>query len=239
MSKRLLAALIFLFIFLNINAQPFLYPTLKIDTVARFYEPEGADTIVMYLDVKNIRGGMANNAVLKIYASVPEVFHTATVAELGNIAPGATKTGIFPLHFSLVNDSNLRFYASVNEHYNKFGDSTSFSIYNILKKERKQQSEIMTNVSCNVNKEITVRMRGNITTGFTWLPSGNNWKEFLVLKSKNYVEDPNPELISGVGGTEEFIFIPQKSGKISIKFEFSRGTYDAARIAVYNFTISD
>lgn len=71
---------------------------------------------------------------------------------------------------------------------------------------------------CSNQKEMTISLIGNPTTGYEW--TTNYSKNFLILKSNEYFSSSSK--LVGASGTYEFKFTPKKSGETTVIFNYSR-----------------
>ena len=63
---------------------------------------------------------------------------------------------------------------------------------------------------------IRITLESNITTGYSWENADEVDKEILALDSNDYVSDPNPEEMDGVGGNTVIVYRALKPGKTKI-----------------------
>ena len=63
---------------------------------------------------------------------------------------------------------------------------------------------------------IRITLESNITTGYSWENADKVDKEILALDSNDYVSDPNPEELDGVGGNTVIVYRALKPGKAII-----------------------
>jgi predicted secreted protein len=81
--------------------------------------------------------------------------------------------------------------------------------------ESKSQAE---EKSVKANKEFTISLDSNRTTGYKWEASFD--RAFLRLKADRY-KRPAKALV-GAGGTQIFVFVPVKQGETKIRFVYKR-----------------
>lgn len=72
--------------------------------------------------------------------------------------------------------------------------------------------------SVKVNKEFTITLESNRTTGYRWKASFDS--NYLRLKADRY-ERPAKASI-GAGGKQNFVFVPIKPGDTKIRFIYKR-----------------
>ena len=63
---------------------------------------------------------------------------------------------------------------------------------------------------------IRITLESNITTGFSWENADKVDKDILALDANDYVSDPNPEELDGVGGSTVIVYRALKPGKTKI-----------------------
>lgn len=90
----------------------------------------------------------------------------------------------------------------------------------------------ITEMKVSLNKEFKLSLEANPTTGYTWEVEFG--KDFLRLKEKIF--EPYPSKALGIGGKEEFIFIPIKTGETNIIMRYKRAWEEKA-IDEKNFRI--
>ena len=87
------------------------------------------------------------------------------------------------------------------------------------------------NIKANRDKTIVLIMKGNPTTGFSWLVEDPKKIDKTILEPLNinkfntaddYVSDPHEQGMVGYGGNFHFKFRPLKEGKTSIKFLYKQ-----------------
>ena len=67
---------------------------------------------------------------------------------------------------------------------------------------------------------IRITLESNITTGYSWENADKVDKDILVLDSNDYVSDPNPEEMDGVGGSTVIVYRALKPGKAKIELVY-------------------
>jgi inhibitor of cysteine peptidase len=72
-------------------------------------------------------------------------------------------------------------------------------------------------------KEFKIELSTNPTTGYSWYFGHELDKNLVSFIDKNYVQDDNPNMMVGVGGTETWKFKALKAGKAYIHFVSRRG----------------
>ncbi|MFH1115009.1 MAG: protease inhibitor I42 family protein [Pseudomonadota bacterium] len=73
-------------------------------------------------------------------------------------------------------------------------------------------------VSANLNKQFTIVVESNPTTGYSW--SADFDKSRLRLESSSYERPAEP--IPGSGGKQVFVFVPIKEGKTEVVLQYRR-----------------
>lgn len=69
------------------------------------------------------------------------------------------------------------------------------------------------------NGEYTVELEGNATTGCKWEYTMD--KEGIVRETENdYIQNDNPDMLDGVGGTYTFTFAPEGEGEVTLHFVY-------------------
>ena len=63
---------------------------------------------------------------------------------------------------------------------------------------------------------IRITLESNITTGYSWENADKVDKDILALDANDYVSDPNPEELDGVGGSTVIVYRALKPGKAKI-----------------------
>ena len=63
---------------------------------------------------------------------------------------------------------------------------------------------------------IRITLKSNITTGYGWENADKVDKDILALDKNDYVSDPNPEELDGVGGNTVIVYRALKPGKAKI-----------------------
>ena len=63
---------------------------------------------------------------------------------------------------------------------------------------------------------IRITLESNITTGYSWENADKVDKDILALDANDYVSDPNPEELDGVGGNTVIVYRALKPGKAKI-----------------------
>ncbi len=76
-------------------------------------------------------------------------------------------------------------------------------------------------INTGVDKEFTIALGSNITTGYSWLPEFD--ASILSLSETEYrAKDTTGKQIVGAGGTQYFHFKALKSGDTQVKFTYYR-----------------
>jgi len=63
---------------------------------------------------------------------------------------------------------------------------------------------------------IRITLESNITTGYSWENADKVDKDVLTLDANDYVSDPNPEELDGVGGNTVIVYRALRPGKAKI-----------------------
>ena len=69
---------------------------------------------------------------------------------------------------------------------------------------------------------IRIVLESNITTGYSWDNADKVDKDILALDSDDYVSDPNPEEMDGVGGNTVIVYRALKPGKTKVDLVYSQ-----------------
>lgn len=69
---------------------------------------------------------------------------------------------------------------------------------------------------------IRITLESNITTGYSWENADKFDEDILALDSDDYVSDPNPEELDGVGGSTVIVYRALKPGKAKIDLVYSQ-----------------
>jgi inhibitor of cysteine peptidase len=72
------------------------------------------------------------------------------------------------------------------------------------------------NIEVHTGDIIRITLESNITTGYSWENAEKVDKDILALGSNDYVSDPNPEEMDGVGGSTVIVYRALKPGKAKI-----------------------
>ena len=72
------------------------------------------------------------------------------------------------------------------------------------------------NIEVHTGDIIRITLESNITTGYSWENADKVDKDILALDANDYVSDPNPEELDGVGGNTVIVYRALKSGKAKI-----------------------
>ena len=72
------------------------------------------------------------------------------------------------------------------------------------------------NIEVHTGDIIRITLESNITTGYSWENADKVDKDILALDTNDYVSDPNPEELDGVGGNTVIVYRALKSGKAKI-----------------------
>ena len=73
------------------------------------------------------------------------------------------------------------------------------------------------NIEVHIGDIIRITLESNITTGYSWENADKVDKDILALDSDDYVSDPNPEEMDGVGGSTVIVYRALKPGKAKIE----------------------
>ena len=69
---------------------------------------------------------------------------------------------------------------------------------------------------------IRITLKSNITTGYGWENADKVDKDILALEKNDYVSDPNPEELDGVGGNTVIVYRALKPGRAKIDLTYMR-----------------
>jgi len=69
---------------------------------------------------------------------------------------------------------------------------------------------------------IRITLESNITTGYSWENADKVDADVLALDTNDYVSDPNPEELDGVGGSTVIVYRVLKPGKTKIDLVYSQ-----------------
>jgi len=72
------------------------------------------------------------------------------------------------------------------------------------------------NIEVHTGDIIRITLESNITTGYSWENADKVDKDILALDSDDYVSDPNPEELDGVGGNTVIVYRALKPGKAKV-----------------------
>ena len=72
------------------------------------------------------------------------------------------------------------------------------------------------NIEVHTGDIIRITLESNITTGYSWENADKVDKDILALDANDYVSDPNPEELDGVGGSTVIVYRALKPGKAKI-----------------------
>ena len=72
------------------------------------------------------------------------------------------------------------------------------------------------NIEVHTGDIIRITLESNITTGYSWENADKIDKNILALDANDYVSDPNPEELDGVGGNTVIVYHALKPGKTKI-----------------------
>jgi len=72
------------------------------------------------------------------------------------------------------------------------------------------------NIEVHTGDIIRITLESNITTGYSWENADKVDKDILALDQNDYVSDPNPEEMDGVGGNTVIVYRALKPGKAKI-----------------------
>ena len=72
------------------------------------------------------------------------------------------------------------------------------------------------NIEVHTGDIIRITLESNITTGYSWENADQVDRDILALDANDYVSDPNPEELDGVGGNTVIVYRALKPGKAKI-----------------------
>lgn len=78
------------------------------------------------------------------------------------------------------------------------------------------------NIEVHTGDVIRIVLESNITTGYSWDNADKVDKDILALDSDDYVSDPNPEEMDGVGGNTVIVYRALKPGKTKVDLVYSQ-----------------
>ena len=78
------------------------------------------------------------------------------------------------------------------------------------------------NIEVHIGDIIRITLESNITTGYSWENADKVDKDILALDTNDYVSDPNPEEMDGVGGNTVIVYRALKPGKARIDLVYSQ-----------------
>ena len=78
------------------------------------------------------------------------------------------------------------------------------------------------NIEVHPGDIIRITLESNITTGYSWENADKVDKDILALDTNDYVSDPNPEELDGVGGNTVIVYRALKPGKTKIDLVYSQ-----------------
>ena len=78
------------------------------------------------------------------------------------------------------------------------------------------------NIEVHIGDIIRITLESNITTGYSWENADKVDKDILALDTNDYVSDPNPEEMDGVGGNTVIVYRALKPGKAKIDLVYSQ-----------------
>lgn len=85
---------------------------------------------------------------------------------------------------------------------------------------------------------IRITLESNITTGYDWENADKVDKSILKLENNDYVSDPHPEGMVGVGGNTVIVYRALKQGKTKVDLTYMQPWEpDADDIEKFNVTI--
>ena len=84
---------------------------------------------------------------------------------------------------------------------------------------------------------IRITLESNITTGYSWENADKVDKDILALDSDDYVSDPNPEEMDGVGGNTVIVYRALKPGKTKVDLVYSQSWEPSEFDQRFNVTV--
>ena len=79
-------------------------------------------------------------------------------------------------------------------------------------------------MALTVGQKLVLTLSENPSTGFIWRTLDDGWdRSVVVLESEDYISDPNPQEMVGVGGQRVFVFKAVQAGKTRIELNLTRG----------------
>ena len=90
-------------------------------------------------------------------------------------------------------------------------------------------------VTAAINQKVIIRLKGNPTTGYSWVQNTFNPKFFILLK-KDYISNEKNKNMSGIGGVYTFEFLTKQVGRVDLNFDYKRAWENKASAKVYKVT---
>ncbi len=90
-----------------------------------------------------------------------------------------------------------------------------------------------------VGQVLVITVESNPTTGYTWALAKPLNKIGIGLKGDYYLSNPHAENMVGVGGVDQWVFVPTKAGKYLVALKHYR-IWEGSRsiIEIKNFRVS-
>jgi len=93
------------------------------------------------------------------------------------------------------------------------------------------------NIEVHTGDIIRITLESNITTGYSWENADKVDKDILALDTNDYVSDPNPEELDGVGGNTIIVYRALKPGKAKIDLVYLQSWEPSEFDTKYSVTV--
>lgn len=78
-------------------------------------------------------------------------------------------------------------------------------------------------LSVTSGRDVRIFLQSNVTTGYLWYFTQDIDGAVFEFRGGDYMSDPNPRGMAGVGGMQTFDFSAISPGKVVLAFRLSRG----------------
>jgi predicted secreted protein len=92
-------------------------------------------------------------------------------------------------------------------------------------------------IAVRPGQEFEIAVPSNATTGYHWRLKESMDPSVGSFLANEYVEDPNPKHLTGVGGTEYWAFKALNVGKAKVVLRYSRSERDSEDADLRTFTV--
>ena len=99
------------------------------------------------------------------------------------------------------------------------------AMFSSCNRSNQKQSTEVANPNPNDEKTVIIELESNPTTGFSWKCDISN-PQIADLISDTYEQDSAPMGITGVGGTQSFVFNCKQTGLTDLTFTYKRPNDD-------------